>query len=59
MARKRAIYDNAVEYAVEIGHLTGNPITSIKWRAPEITETVNPRVVINHRQAEQLLAAVK
>ena len=59
VARKRAIFYNAVEYAVELGHLNGNPIASIKWRAPKITEAVNPRVVINHRQAQQLLAAVR
>jgi integrase len=59
VSRKRAIFYNAVEYAVELGHLTGNPIGSIKWRAPKITEAVNPRVVINHAQARALLAAVR
>ena len=52
------IFYNAVEYAVELGHLAGNPIPSIKWRAPKITEAVNPRVVINHGQARALLDAV-
>ena len=51
MSRKRAIFYNALEYAVEIGHLPANPISSIKWRAPKLTEAVNPRVVINHAQA--------
>ena len=50
VARKRAIFYNALEYAVELGHLSGNPVASIKWRAPKVTETVNPRVVINHGQ---------
>jgi integrase len=58
VSRKRAIFYNSVEYAVELGHLPGNPIASIKWRAPKITEAVNPRVVINHAQARALLAAV-
>jgi hypothetical protein len=58
VARKRAIFYNAVEYAVELGHVVGNPIPSIKWRAPKITEAVNPRVVINHGQARKLLDAV-
>jgi hypothetical protein len=58
VSRKRAIFYNAVEYAVELGHLSANPIGSIKWRAPKITEAVNPRVVINHAQARALLAAV-
>jgi integrase len=59
VSRKRAIFYNAVEYAAELGHLTGNPITSMKWRAPKVTEAVNPRVVINHGQARSLLAAVR
>jgi integrase len=59
VSRKRAIFYNAVEYAVELGHLSGNPIASIKWRAPKATEAVNPRVVINHGQARALLAAVR
>jgi integrase len=59
VSRKRAIFYNCVGYAVELGHLSGNPIASIKWRAPKITEAVNPRVVINHGQAQALLAAVR
>ncbi|MDN5914912.1 MAG: tyrosine-type recombinase/integrase [Pseudonocardia sp.] len=59
VSRKRAIFYNAVEYAVELGHLPGNPIASIKWRAPKIAEAVSPRVVINHQQARALLAAVR
>lgn len=59
VSRKRAVFYNAVEYAVELGHLVGNPIPSIKWRAPKVTEAVNPRVVINHGQARALLAAVR
>jgi hypothetical protein len=58
VSRERAILDNAVEYAVELGHLSGNPISSTKWRAPKTTEAVNPRVVINHGQGRALLAAV-
>jgi integrase len=48
-----------VEYAVGLGRLPGNPIPALKWRAPKATETVNPRAVINHRQARALLAAVR
>lgn len=59
VSRKRAVFYNAVEYAVELGYLSGNPIASIKWRAPKVTEAVNPRVVINHGQARALLAAVR
>ena len=58
VSRKRAIFYNALEYAVELGHLPTNPISAIKWRAPKLTEAVNPRVVINHGQARALLDAV-
>jgi integrase len=58
ISRKRAIFYNAVEYAVELGHLPANPIASIKWRAPKTNEAIDPRVVINHGQARELLAAV-
>jgi hypothetical protein len=53
VSRTRAIFYNAVEYAVELGHLTGNPIASMKWRAPNVTEALTPRVVINHTTAER------
>jgi hypothetical protein len=59
VSRKRAIFYNAVEYAVELGHLSGKPVASIKWRAPKVTEAVNPRVVINHGQAREQLDAVQ
>ena len=59
VSRKRAIFYNALEYAVELGHLPSNPIPAIKWRAPKLTEAVNPRVVINHGQARALLDAVR
>jgi integrase len=59
VSRKRAIFYNAVEYAVELEHLAGNPIASIRWRAPKVSEAVNPRVVINHGQAGALLTAVR
>jgi hypothetical protein len=58
VSRKRAIFYNSLEYAVELGHLASNPISSIKWRAPKTTEAVDPRVVINHGQAQALLSAV-
>ena len=48
VGRKRAILFIAVEFAVERGHLDANPLTSIKWRAPELAEAVDPRVVLDH-----------
>jgi integrase len=59
VSRKLAIFYNAVEYAVELGRLTGNPIASLRWKAPKIAEAVNPRVVLNHTQAKKLLQAVR
>lgn len=53
VSRKPAIF-YSVEYAIELGHQPGNPIASIKWCAPKITEADNPRVVINHAQARSL-----
>jgi hypothetical protein len=40
--RKPTIFHNALEYAAELGHLTANPIGSVKWRAPKVAEAVNP-----------------
>lgn len=55
----RAVLDNAMEYAVELGLLTRNPIKVIKWKAPKTTNEVDRRSVVNHAQAQRLLAAVR
>jgi hypothetical protein len=57
VSRKRTIFYNAVDYAAELGHLTGILIASMKWRAPKTTEAVNPRppVVADGRIAEPQL----
>ena len=38
--------------------LAANPITGLSWRRPKRVEQVDPRVVINPRQARELLTAV-
>ncbi|MGA4995130.1 site-specific integrase [Nonomuraea bangladeshensis] len=55
--RKRAVLDAVLEYAVELKELPANPVHKVKWKPPKTTETVDPRVVMNPRQAEALLAA--
>ncbi|WP_174552413.1 tyrosine-type recombinase/integrase [Microtetraspora niveoalba] len=55
--RKRAVLHAVLEYAVELEELSANPLHRIKWKPPKTTETVDPRVVVNPRQAEELLTA--
>ncbi len=49
---------NALECAVEVGEMTENPIKAVKWKLPKVTKQVDRRVVVNPRQARDLLAAV-
>jgi integrase len=60
VARKRAVLSNVLDYGVGRG-LNTNPLPAAAkmWTAPKTTEgAVDPRVVVNRRQAEQLLTAV-
>jgi len=57
--RKRSVFYNAVGYAVEQGLLDANPIDRIQWKAPEVAETVDRRVVASPAQIRALLAAVR
>src|SRR6185437_10472338 len=56
--RKRAVLNNALEYAVETEQLPANKLSRIGWRLPKVSETVDRRVVINPTQARELLTAV-
>jgi integrase len=56
--RKRAVFYNVLEYAVELELLTANRLSEVKWSAPKTVRAIDKRVVINVRQAEQLLDAV-
>ena len=58
IARKRAILHNALEYAVELGHLDENPLRRVAWKAPKTAESVDRRVVVDRRRARTLLMAV-
>lgn len=59
VTRKRAVFYNALGYAVELKRLPTNPINEIGWRAPRTTEVVDRRVVVNPVQARALLSAVE
>lgn len=57
--RNRTILANAMDYAVERGLLSTNPIRAVKWTAPKASHQVDRRSVVNPRQARRLLAAVR
>ncbi|MGW2821818.1 tyrosine-type recombinase/integrase [Streptomyces sp. NPDC001443] len=60
ISRKRAIFYNSLEYAVEAELLADNPLTRIKWKAPEqVVEEVDPACVPGPGQAAKLLNAVR
>lgn len=56
--RNKTILQNALDYAVELKLLTGNPIKGLKWKLPKTTYEVDRRSVVNHVQARALLDAV-
>ncbi|MGH3487865.1 MAG: tyrosine-type recombinase/integrase [Actinopolymorphaceae bacterium] len=58
LMRKRAMFYNSMEYAVELGHLTGNPLQRVKWTAPKVAEAIDPRVLIDRRRVEDILTAM-
>lgn len=56
--RKRAVFNNVLEYAVELEELPANPLGKVSWKPPKVAEEVDRRVVVNPRQASELLTAV-
>ncbi len=42
--RKRAVFNNALEYAVELEELAVNNLSRVGWRAPKVSEVVDRRV---------------
>jgi len=56
--RKRAVFFNALGYAVEQGYLDSNPLPRLRWTPPKAPQTVDPRSLVNRRQGDRLLAAV-
>jgi len=57
--RKRAVFANALGYAVERRLLPANPLGQIQWKASEVAETVDRRSVASPAQAGMLLRAVR
>jgi integrase len=58
IARKRAVFYNALAYAADTGFLNGNTIDSVAWRRPKSAESVDRRVVVDRACARTLLTAV-
>ncbi|UNS98985.1 tyrosine-type recombinase/integrase [Streptomyces tubbatahanensis] len=56
--RKRAVLSNVMRYAVELGELPENPMAAVQWQPPKIAKQVDRRVVLNPRQARELLTAL-
>ena len=56
--RKRSVFANVLGYAVELEELASNPLGRLTWTPPKISEVVDRRVVVNPRQARELLTAV-
>jgi integrase len=56
-SRKRAVFYNALGYAIERDLLEYNPVDKVQWRAPAVAERIDRRVVASTAQVEQLLAA--
>ncbi|WP_194897037.1 hypothetical protein [Catenulispora pinisilvae] len=49
----------AIKYAIELGHLSANPLDRITKSAPRKGTTIDRRVVVNPVQARKLIEAVK
>jgi len=57
--RRRAVVFNSLEYAVELELLQSNPLSRVRRkRGKRAVQEVDRRVVVNPRQARELLAAV-
>ncbi|MEU8268221.1 tyrosine-type recombinase/integrase [Sphaerisporangium sp. NPDC049002] len=56
--RKRAVFHHALEYAVELGDLSANPLDRVNWKPAKISGEIDRRVVVNPAQARELLVAV-
>jgi integrase len=57
--RHRTILANAMDYAIELRLVDANPIRGLKWSPPKVSSQVDRRSVVNPRQAQALLEAVR
>ena len=53
-----AVFYSVLGYAVEMEELSANSLDRVKWKPPKVAEVVDRRVVVNPRQARELLTAV-
>jgi integrase len=60
LRRKRSVFYNALQYAVELEALPFNPVDKLRVRSrrTKVVGAVDRRVVVNPAQARELLAAV-
>jgi integrase len=58
ISRKRSVLANVIRYAVELEEMPSNPLDRLSWTPPKVSEVVDRRVVVNPRQARELLTAV-
>jgi|SRR5450755_2270839 hypothetical protein len=58
IARKRSVFANVIRYAVELDEMPSSPLDRLSWTPPKVSEVVDRRVVVNPRQARELLTAV-
>jgi integrase len=56
--RKRSVFYNVLQYAVELEEFTANPLDRVAWTRPKVSNEVDRRVVVNPRQARELLTAL-
>jgi integrase len=58
ITRKRAVFYNALGYAVELGLFQTNPIGQLQWKTHEAAGTVNPQTVASPAQVRAILRQV-
>ena len=58
VARKRAVFHDALGYAVELGLLPANPLGQVRWSAPRAATVVNPQTVASPAQVRAILDEV-
>jgi integrase len=58
VARKRAVFHDALGYAVELGLLPANPVSQVRWTAPTAATAVNLQAVASPAQVRAIPAEV-
>ncbi|MGW2366358.1 tyrosine-type recombinase/integrase [Streptomyces sp. NPDC001667] len=56
--RRRRGFNTAMEYAIELGYLEGNPLVNVKRNGSKDVDVLDPRVLVNAGQGASLLTAV-